>query len=436
MWMVMLVMMVFTRTRLAEDSQATTSQSIAKGIASTLKPQSKRKRKRQPAVEQPAVEQPAVEQPALEQPAMEQPALEQPALEQHDNPPKRRGPSLNKSVAKIVSTGCKIPLIMDANIKKFVGNSATKFSTECGIIIRNVCPMKFHTWDSAPEDVKNLMNEKLEGKFELLRANIVFMEYVNAQLRDNWKRARGALSNHWKTNGGKMNPVNARSKMKPGCRSVEDWNHLCDYWESDKFRKYSDQMEINRGKQVNISRGGSRSISNHVFQMINPETQMPPSPLQVYYNLHYKDKKGWLNEHAKAEYENIIAHKKEAIDKLTSEGTTVTTSMERKLEKEAIKSVCGKDKTIQSGWEVCVGPVMKKKDAWMKSIAEPSQGEATTREANEDLKNQINELKEQNERMSDFLLAKFPDFEIIISKSVNDDATGSDGLSGNSYSTT
>ncbi|KAL8193572.1 hypothetical protein R6Q57_026707 [Mikania cordata] len=134
--------------------------------------------------------------------------------------------------------------------------------------------------------------------------------------------------------------------------------------------------------------------------------------------------------------ENIIAHKKEAIDKLTSEGTTVTTSMEQKLEKEAIKSVCGKDKTIQSGWEVCVGPVMKKKDAWMKSIAQPSQGEATTREANKDLKNQINELKEQNERMSDFLLAKFPDFESIISKFVNDDATGSDGLSGNSYSTT
>ncbi|KAL8197945.1 hypothetical protein R6Q57_030051 [Mikania cordata] len=199
------------------------------------------------------------------------------------------------------------------------------------------------------------------------------MEYVNAQLRDNWKCARGALSNSWKTNGGKTNPENTRSNMKPGCRSVEDWNHQCDYWESDKFQKYSDQMEINRGKQI------------------NPETQMPPSPLQVYYKLHYKDKKGWLNEHAKAKYVT------EAIDKLTSEGTTVTTSIERKLEKEAIKSVCGKDKTIQSVSEVCVGPVMKKKDAWMKSIAEPSQGEATTREANEDLKNQINELKEQNE---------------------------------------
>ncbi|KAD4180380.1 hypothetical protein E3N88_28971 [Mikania micrantha] len=81
--------------------------------------------------------------------------------------------------------------------------------------------------------------------------------------------------------------------------------------------------------------------------------------------------------------------------------------------------------------------MIEKKDAWMKSIAEPSQGEATTREANEDLKNQINELKEQlkhsnekRDRMSDFLLTKFPDFESIISKSVNDDDTGSDGLSG------
>ncbi|KAL8209547.1 hypothetical protein R6Q57_006279 [Mikania cordata] len=387
MWMLMLVMMVFTRTRPTEDSQVTTNPSIGKGIASTLMPQSKRKRKSN----------------SYHTRSMGQPAVEQPA-----NPPKRRVPSLNKSVAKIVSTGCKIHLIMDTNTKKIVGNSATKFSTECGIIIRNVCPMKFHTWDSVPEDVKNLMYEKLEGKFELLRANIVFREYVNAQLRDNWKCARGALSNYWKTNGGKTNPENTRSNMKPRCRSVEDWNHQCDYWESDKFQKYSDQMEINRGKQVNISRGPhdrylimyfkcSRMILKQQVVSwekpinINPETQMPPSPLQVYYKLHYKDKKGWLNEHAKAEYVT------EAIDKLTSEGTTVTTSIERKLEKEAIKSVCGKDKTIQSVSEVCVGPVMKKKDAWMKSIAEPSQGEATTREANEDLKNQINELKEQNE---------------------------------------
>ncbi|KAF5759389.1 hypothetical protein HanXRQr2_Chr16g0740681 [Helianthus annuus] len=54
-------------------------------------------------------------------------------------------------------------------------------------------------------------------------------------------------------------------------------------------------MELNRGKQAIASGGGSRSIANHVFHMINRETQTPPSPFEVYYKLHYNAKKGWLN---------------------------------------------------------------------------------------------------------------------------------------------
>lgn len=58
--------------------------------------------------------------------------------------------------------GSKIPLTMDKVTKSFLGTSATYFATECGIVVRNVCPMNFHTWDSVPEDVKTLMYEKLE----------------------------------------------------------------------------------------------------------------------------------------------------------------------------------------------------------------------------------------------------------------------------------
>ncbi|MFS7914388.1 hypothetical protein Hanom_Chr02g00152771 [Helianthus anomalus] len=68
--------------------------------------------------------------------------------------------------------------------------------------------MRFHKWDSVPEDVKTFMYEKLE-----------------------WKRNRGVLSQHWKNNGGKTNPRLARSNMHGDCRNQEDWNHLCDYWE-------------------------------------------------------------------------------------------------------------------------------------------------------------------------------------------------------------
>ncbi|KAL8265301.1 hypothetical protein R6Q59_023431, partial [Mikania micrantha] len=43
---------------------------------------------------------------------------------------------------------------------------------------------------------------------------------------------------------------------------------------------------------------------------INPKTQMPPCPLQVYYKLHYNVKKqSWKNDHSRIEY--VIALKKE-----------------------------------------------------------------------------------------------------------------------------
>ncbi|XP_076956530.1 uncharacterized protein LOC143631762 [Bidens hawaiensis] len=217
--------------------------------------------------------------------------------------------------------------------------------------------------------------------------------------------------------------------MKPHCRE-ESWNHMCDYWELEKTRKYSDQMEANRGKQVNISRGGSRSIANHTFQMTNPETQIPPSPLEVYHKLHYNGaKQGWLNDESRVEYENIIQHKQMAVDKLNSEGTTITIAMEHGLEKQAIKAVCGKKKTIQSAWEIGVGPVLRKKDSWMKSVAESSLRESSEKE---ELRNKVIELEakqkreEKYEKMFEFMSAKFPDFESTIAIEASDEDDDND----------
>ncbi|MFS7890435.1 hypothetical protein Hanom_Chr00s000075g01618971 [Helianthus anomalus] len=160
--------------------------------------------------------------------------------------------------------------------------------------MRNFCPMNYHTWESVPEDAKNL-----DGKFELLRTNTIFMEYVHARLHAQWKRTRGKWSEHWKKNGGKTNSQLARSKRKFDC-PIQEWNHLCDYWELEKTK------------------------------------------------------------------ENIIEHKEATLDELNSKGITITTTMEHQLEKEAIKSVCARKKTIQSAWEVGGGPVLRKKDSWMK----------------------------------------------------------------------
>ncbi|KAK1434293.1 hypothetical protein QVD17_00029 [Tagetes erecta] len=213
-----------------------------------------------------------------------------------------------------------------------------------------------------------------------------------------------------------------------------DWDHLCDYWELESTMNYSRKMAINRGKQVIASRGGSRSIANHVFQMTDRETQMLPSPLEVYHKLHFNAKKQeWQNDDARIQYDNIIRHKEEAVAKLVSEGTTITTTMHHELENDAIQSVCAKEKTIKSAWKVGVGPVLRKKDFWMTSEAESSRPPSNE---NETLRNKVASLEkkseeyekkeERYEKLLMFMSSKFPDFESVISEPVSSGEVGMD----------
>ncbi|KAJ0726272.1 hypothetical protein HanPI659440_Chr12g0468381 [Helianthus annuus] len=137
-------------------------------------------------------------------------AVDQPQVD----PPKRRGPNLNLSATKDFENlpeGSKIDLTMAGGTKGFVGKTSTQFANEIGIVVRS-------------------------GKFNLLRTDKAFMGYVDYRLHRQWTRTRGELSAHWKMNGGKTNPRLARSMMKSNCRSLEDWNHLCDYWELESTR--------------------------------------------------------------------------------------------------------------------------------------------------------------------------------------------------------
>ncbi|KAJ0584735.1 hypothetical protein HanRHA438_Chr05g0226261 [Helianthus annuus] len=146
MWKFMfLVMMVLTRTRPEEDSRGPTNQSVAIGSASDMVPRSTRRRKRN-----------ATTTNATTTTDSNQTQVD---------PPKRRGPNLNLSATKDFENlpeGSKISLTMAGGTKGFVGRTATQFANECGIVMRSVCPMNFHKWESVPADIKNLMYEKLQ----------------------------------------------------------------------------------------------------------------------------------------------------------------------------------------------------------------------------------------------------------------------------------
>uniref|UniRef100_A0A251UR05 Uncharacterized protein n=1 Tax=Helianthus annuus TaxID=4232 RepID=A0A251UR05_HELAN len=186
MWMFVLVMMVLTRTRSEDDSRVLTTQSTAEGSASTRISRSNRRRKLNST------------NTTTEQPADTE--------QQSVDPPKRHGPNLNLSVnrpLKDLPEGSKIPLRMDEHTISFVGTSATDFATECGIIMRNFCPMNYHTWESVPEDAKTLMYEKLE----VMKIRVIANKY----------HFYGVC------------------ECSTTCL-IQEWNHLCDYWELEKTK--------------------------------------------------------------------------------------------------------------------------------------------------------------------------------------------------------
>lgn len=62
----------------------------------------------------------------------------------------------------------------------------------------------------------------MQEKFELPHEDKVLMEYVNEQMRSQWKSTRNIFKDYWMKNGGMTDPQFARSKMKPDSRSEED----------------------------------------------------------------------------------------------------------------------------------------------------------------------------------------------------------------------
>ncbi|CAH1413615.1 unnamed protein product [Lactuca virosa] len=75
----------------------------------------------------------------------------------------------------------------------------------------------------------------------------------------------------------------------------------------NRLRQYAEQMKHNQGKLVIPSRGGSRSIANHKFAMTNKETEMPPSPIELYHKLHFHPIKKWINDESRIQYVRMIS---------------------------------------------------------------------------------------------------------------------------------
>ncbi|KAL4567206.1 hypothetical protein LXL04_022782 [Taraxacum kok-saghyz] len=270
----------------------------------------------------------------------------------HHRQRRRRGPNINKKATQVLDnlkeshSAARLTLTRDIYTMKFVGDSATYFATEVGIVIRKYCPLEFHTWEKVPNENKEDMMDRLRVKFQKPHKDKALVKCVEMHLQRQWKRTRSTLKAHW---------------------------------------KYVDQMKQNREKLMVPSRGGSRSIANHKYAMTDKNTQLQTNPIKLYHKLHFKTK--WINDE-----KNIVKMKDDECAKLVSAGTTITLEMEYEIEKNAITTVCSKPKTLLSECESSSGPVMRKKDIPYFSASESSQ---STSKDDEEWKSKYVALEEE-----------------------------------------
>ncbi|KAI3808040.1 hypothetical protein L1987_23981 [Smallanthus sonchifolius] len=63
-------------------------------------------------------------------------------------------------------------------------------------------------------------------------------------------------------------------------------------------------------REVHLLQQSARPVDASVVQPTlelpaNPETQMPPSPLELWYNMHFRaEKDRWLNDHSRIQYDD------------------------------------------------------------------------------------------------------------------------------------
>ena len=85
---------------------------------------------------------------------------------------RKRGPNINKKATQVLDnlkeshSAARLTLTRDIYTMKFVGDSATYFATEVGIVIRKYCPLEFHTWEKVPNENKEDMMDRLRVSYE------------------------------------------------------------------------------------------------------------------------------------------------------------------------------------------------------------------------------------------------------------------------------
>ncbi|RWR84864.1 Transposase, Ptta/En/Spm, plant [Cinnamomum micranthum f. kanehirae] len=232
----------------------------------------------------------------------------------------KRGKAKNNTLINhIARRGQKPRIEIPPGKSKPVGDWSQQFASEVGIICREYAPLSLYNWRNVKKEYKSkvqTMHGHILKSFDIDIHLPHIERAINKYIGQRLKEFRCRLHVYYKSLS------NDQRRRKPYVNvAQEDWERLCDWFETDKFKKLSTVNKAIRAKKKVHHRGGSRSFLNHRADKRNAQTQQEPGRIEFYRMMYYNQGKGWSGSVAEENYDKMLKMQAESLE----EGSTAMT---------------------------------------------------------------------------------------------------------------
>ncbi|XP_020684039.1 uncharacterized protein LOC110100740 isoform X2 [Dendrobium catenatum] len=244
---------------------------------------------------------PIVDRPSLPNPSA--PEIETTIIASSSN--KKRGPNRGVALEEHYRTKGKVSIIIPEGLNRPVGEHHSKLSREAGIIIRNFAPMQVERWEQVSDADKELLLKKLLVKINLSIEESHVKDCVMHTMSKRFSDFPSKAYVHYKKHGGGM-----LARQKPYKELIErpaDWIWLCNFFDSEAFKKKSESNCRNRSMLKVIHRMGTKSLVAHLYDQKLSRIEL--------YKEEFTDKENkWVSEYCQAKYEKMMEIREKIIE--------------------------------------------------------------------------------------------------------------------------
>ncbi|KAL5700056.1 hypothetical protein ACHQM5_025555 [Ranunculus cassubicifolius] len=178
-----------------------------------------------------------------------------------------RKKSVNKKLTEHLRMGSVRPRIeILPELTAPLGPWARSWSTEIGITVRKHVPLRYHTWKEVKTE-KGLqpLFEQLLKSFDVDFSQPHVVSAVDGHLKKLYKDYRHDLHKYYLALPDDVD----KTQYAADDVGQDDWELLCDWWETDEYKRKSVTNKRSRSKLEVLHRGGAKSFARHRYENVS-----------------------------------------------------------------------------------------------------------------------------------------------------------------------